>query len=305
MPRMLRQPLKRDEMKGEAETAIDIRELSRTGPGTLMGRLLRHFWHPIALATDVTPGVAEPVRAFGEDLTLYRGKSGTPHLVGGRCAHRCTLLHTGIVEEEQIRCMYHGWRYDEDGACTEIPAEKRVRPNPPRISSYPVREYGGLIFAFMGEECAPAFELPRKDVFEDDKRNILVKREIWDCNWFQQIENSMDAVHLSFAHMWGVAGQFGSSVSGGGLLPDLKYEETSSGIRQIATRPNNNVRVSDWTFPNNNHVVVPGTERNSEWAHVSVWATPIDDRRTMRYRMYSTSEQDPTKLGLVDKVAHP
>ncbi len=261
-----------------------------------MGSLLRQFWHPVALSMDLRAGEAHPLRVLSEDLTLYRGKSGAPHLIGGRCAHRCTVLHTGIVEDEQIRCMYHGWRFNAEGACTDIPAEKRVRPNPPGIEGYPVREYSGLIFAYLGAAPAPEFDLPRKDVFEDEQRSTLVKREIWDCNWFQQIENSMDAVHLGFAHMWGVAGQFGDSVSGGGLLPDLAYEETSSGIRQIATRPNGNVRISDWTFPNNNHIVVPGAKKGGAWAHVSVWATPIDDTSTMRFRLYSTEEKDPAVL---------
>lgn len=274
----------------------DESALPLTAANTLMGRLLRQFWHPVALGSDLGPGEARPLRVLSEDLTLYRGKSGAPHIIGGHCAHRCTVLHTGIVEDEQIRCMYHGWRFNAEGACTDIPAEKRARPNPPGVAGYPAREYAGLIFAYMGEAPAPEFDLPRKDVFEDAARSTLVKREIWDCNWFQQIENSMDAVHLGFAHMWGVAGQFGASVSGGGLLPDLKYEETSSGIRQIATRPNNNVRISDWTFPNNNHIVVPGATRGAAWAHVSVWATPIDDRRTMRYRLYSTDENDPAVL---------
>jgi phenylpropionate dioxygenase-like ring-hydroxylating dioxygenase large terminal subunit len=109
--------------------------LTETGPDTPMGKLLRKFWHPIALGEEVAKGKARAVRVLGEDLTLYRGDSGEPHLIGGRCAHRCTVLHTGVVQGEQIRCMYHGWRYDGTGLCTEIPAEKqpRRRPRPPSI----------------------------------------------------------------------------------------------------------------------------------------------------------------------------
>ena len=101
--------------------------LTETGPDSLMGMLLRQFWHPIALCDEVASGKARAVRVLGEDLTLYRGASGTAYLVGGRCAHRCTVLHTGVVQDEQIRCMYHGWRYDGTGLCTEIPAEKQPR----------------------------------------------------------------------------------------------------------------------------------------------------------------------------------
>ncbi|MFN3890668.1 MAG: Rieske 2Fe-2S domain-containing protein [Beijerinckiaceae bacterium] len=279
-------------MAANSSAPVTKFHLHETGRNTLMGRLLRRFWQPVALASDVGVRQARPIRIMGEDLTLYRGESGSPHLIGGRCAHRCTLLHTGLIREEQISCMYHGWRFDGSGLCTEIPAEPKPRANPIRIAGYPAREYGGLIFAYMGEGVAPEFDLPRKNAFEADDRSLFPKREYWDCNWFQQVENSMDAVHLSFAHLWGVPGQFGSSISAGGEIPALAYEETSSGIRQIATRSNGNVRISDWTFPNNNHIVVPGPDKKASWGHVSVWAVPIDDHRTMRFRIYATEKVD-------------
>jgi 5,5'-dehydrodivanillate O-demethylase len=281
--------------------------LHETGPDTLMGRLLRRFWHPIALSSDVAPGAAAPVRGMCEDLTLYRGQSGAPHLVGGACAHRCSVLHTGDVQGDEIACMYHGWRFDADGQCTLIPAEAQPRRHMPRIVAYPVHEYCGLIFAWLGPLPAPPFALPRKDVMEDPKRHVIPKREVWDCNWFQQVENSMDAVHLSFAHMWGVKGQFGMMVSGAGELPELSYEETDSGMRQTARRSNGNVRVSDWTFPDNNHILAPGPTKSSPWGHVSVWATPIDDTRTMRYRLFSLAGVTPEELEKVkrDQIYDP
>ena len=112
--------------------AIGKAHLHETGPGTLMGQLLRRFWHPVALSSDVDVGKATPLRVMSEDLTLYRGASGAPHLVGGRCAHRCSVLHTGEVEGEEIACMYHGWRFNEAGLCTLIPAETQARKNMPR-----------------------------------------------------------------------------------------------------------------------------------------------------------------------------
>lgn len=89
--------------------------LTQTAPDTEMGRLLRRFWHPVALSSDVLPGHAVPVEALGETFTLFRGESGTPYLVGGRCRHRQTLLHTGWVQGEKIRCIYHGWQFDGSG----------------------------------------------------------------------------------------------------------------------------------------------------------------------------------------------
>ena len=271
-----------------------LKLLPETGPGTLMGTLLRRFWHPIALSDEVASGRARAVRVLSEDLTLYRGESGRPHLIGGRCAHRCTVLHTGVVQREQIRCMYHGWCYDETGLCTDIPAEKEPRTRPIRIAGYPVYEYCGLVFAYLGEEPIPAFDLPRKHVLEEKGRYIIAHKSIWDCNWFQHVENSLDAVHVSFAHLWGSVGQFGALVTA--AIPELSYSETSAGIRQVAKRPNNNIRISDWTFPNNNHVVAPGPDKGDPWAHVSAWPTPVDDTHTMRFVLNAVAATDPVKI---------
>src|SRR3954449_191875 len=97
--------------------------LTQTGPRTDMGRLLRRFWQPVAVSQTLKHGRAVPLRVLGEDLTLYRGESGTAHLVAGRCAHRRTVLHTGWVQGDEIRCIYHGWKYAGTGQCTEAPAE--------------------------------------------------------------------------------------------------------------------------------------------------------------------------------------
>src|SRR5437867_11603273 len=91
---------------------LSVNDLARTGPGTPMGELLRRFWQPVAASAQVPPGWAIPIKVMSEDFTLYRGESGSPHVVAARCAHRLSLLHTGWVEGECIRCMYHGWRYD-------------------------------------------------------------------------------------------------------------------------------------------------------------------------------------------------
>lgn len=189
--------------------------------------------------------------------------------------------------------MYHGWRYDGTGQCTDMPAEKRTRPDQVKIASYPVHEYAGLVFAYMGNAPAPAFDLPRKPFLEDPDYLVIAREEIWDCNWFQQIENSLDAVHVSFVHAphWGLVSRFAEELTT--AIPELAYEETSSGIKQIATRSKDNVRVSDWTFPNNNHVISPGPKKGDPWSHTAVWGTPIDDRRTMRFYLNAIPKTDP------------
>lgn len=268
-------------VRGKAER---VKLLHETLPGTPMGKLLRKFWQPVARSSAIPKGRAMGLRILGEDLTLYRGETGKAFLVGGHCAHRGTALHTGRVERDELRCMYHGWRYDGDGRCTQIPAEKRPRTEEIRIASYGVREYAGMVFAYMGEAPAPAFDLPRKAFLEEPGCHIHVREAVWDCNWFQQVENSLDAVHVSFVHVWGKFSRYGEEIST--AIPELQYFETSAGIKQVATRPNN-VRVSDWTFPNNNHIVQPGPTKADPWNHTFVWAVPIDDTRTLRFTVYA------------------
>ena len=167
-----------------------------------------------------------------------------------------------------------------------------ARPARPRQDQNhtPVHEYAGLVFAYLGDGPAPSFELPRKDVLEDDGRILFPQEQVWDCNWFQQVENSLDATHVSFVHVWGKVSRFGEEITT--ALPELAYEETSAGIRQIATRSKNNVRVSDWTFPNNNHIVAPGPKKGDPWLDTCVWAVPVDDERTMRFTVNAVPRSD-------------
>jgi 5,5'-dehydrodivanillate O-demethylase len=209
-------------------------------------------------------------------------------LIGGKCAHRKTLLHTGWIQGEQLRCVYHGWKYDGNGQCVERPAEQDTRVPDINVGGYPVREYCGLVFAYLGEGAAPEFELPRKDVFERKDGVVYARAEKWPCHWFQQVENSLDATHVSFVHQLGVVGPFGAAVTT--AVPELSYTETDAGIEQIATRSKDNVRKSDWTFPNNNHIVVPGLTKDDPWIDIAIWMVPHDDQSTTRFIIYSTPQ---------------
>jgi 5,5'-dehydrodivanillate O-demethylase len=281
-------------MDGHSTAADRYARLTQSAPGTEMGRLLRRFWHPVAPADTLKIGSAQAIRIMGEDLTLYRGESGRAYLVAARCAHRGTELHTGWVQGEDIRCIYHGWKYDGRGQCTEAPAEGPETAAKIRIAGYPVREYSGLVFAYMGEGAPPDFDLPRKDAYEASDAAIYARAQIWPCNWFQQVENSMDAVHVSFVHHAGFAGPFGQAVTQ--AIPKLDYAETESGIRQTATRGLGNVRLSDWTFPNCNHIITPGRRPDEPWIHRGVWNVPVDDTHVKKFSTYVvTSRGDEEK----------
>src|SRR6266545_4755876 len=118
----------------------DNADFDHTGPGTLAGRYLRLFWQPVFVAEDLKPGRPLPIRIMDEEFTLYRGESGACHLVAPRCIHRGTLLSTGWVEGDCIRCFYHGWKYDGAGQCVEQPAEDAGFASKVRIRGYPTEE---------------------------------------------------------------------------------------------------------------------------------------------------------------------
>src|ERR1700722_18617076 len=143
-----------------------LSHLAQTAADTPMGTLLRRFWQPVAVSRQLVAGKALPLKILGEELTLYRGVSGQPCVIGARCAHRRTLLHTGWVEGEEIRCIYHGWCYDGSGQCTARPAEGDHGVPPVKIAGYPVHEYAGMVFAWFDASPAPEFDLPCKDAFE-------------------------------------------------------------------------------------------------------------------------------------------
>lgn len=181
-------------------TQSENERLTRVGPGTPMGDLLRRYWQPIAPAAVLEENPVRRVRILGEDLVLYRDRSGGLGLVGPRCAHRLVDLRFGIPEDHGLRCPYHGWCYDDAGRCIETPLESshsRLKDRI-RIPAYPVEELGGLVFAYLGPEPAPL--LPRWDflVWPNMLRQIGIT--VIPCNWLQCHENSVDPMHNRYLH---------------------------------------------------------------------------------------------------------
>lgn len=176
--------------------------LTEVGAGTPGGELLRRYWYPIAPTVDLEREPVLPVRLLGENLVLFRTERGRMGLVQERCPHRSASLVYGIPDADGLRCAYHGWCFDETGACTSVPYDDETGSttfkDSVRIQSYPVQELGGLIFAYLGPEPAPL--LPRWDllVLEDKVRQIQVTHI--PCNWLQCQENSLDPVHFEWLH---------------------------------------------------------------------------------------------------------
>ncbi len=173
--------------------------LTRVGPGTPCGELMRRYWIPIGPYSQLRENPVRKVRFLGEDLVLYRDRSGTLGLIGDRCLHRRVDLQYGIPDECGLRCPYHGWLYDETGTCTERPLEADPkRPIQRKLPGYPVRELGGLIFAYMGPLPEPA--LPRWDLYVEPNAIRQIAVNTLDCNWLQCHENTGDPTHSAWLH---------------------------------------------------------------------------------------------------------
>jgi 5,5'-dehydrodivanillate O-demethylase len=182
-------------------TAEENELLTRVGPGTPAGELLRRYWYPVAFAMDLTPErPTQFVRLLGEDLVLFLDRSGRVGLLADHCAHRGASLCYGRVEERGISCAYHGWLYDTGGNVLETPPERNdAILKHVKQTAYPVQRYLGLYWAYLGPLPAPV--IPKYDVWErkDGTRHMYIRGEL-DCNWFQTMENSVDPAHLQILH---------------------------------------------------------------------------------------------------------
>ena len=229
--------------------------LTRVGPGTPCGELLRRYWHPVGYSSELSKaGETRKVRVLGEDLVLARTEGGDVLLVQERCPHRGASLLYGFVEGEQIRCAYHGWLYNSAGECVERPfeSEKANRVCRKMIQSYATHEAGGLIFAYMGPEAdKPAF--PNWDILvrRDGIRHFEVQDDL-ACNWFQVQENAVDVTHTFythskyFAHLGMADGsgfgkpfkKFGFQQFDWGILKSWDYEGPGRGFGNLMVFPN-------------------------------------------------------------------
>ncbi len=242
--------------------------LTRVGPNTPMGELMRRYWQPIAAAVELDDNPVKPVKLLGESLILYRDRKGTLGLIGDTCPHRRISLAYGIPEEGGLRCAYHGWMFSETGQCVEMPAEApdSTFPSRVKITGYPVQEISGLIFAYLGPEPTPL--LPRWDLFVWD--NVLrdIGSTVVPCNWLQIMENSLDPTHVEWLH-----GRFSNYVLERLGRDDLKREffrvgEGTSGVEGQITNNFDHEKIGFDEFQHGiikRRVVAGRTEEHPDW----------------------------------------
>jgi 5,5'-dehydrodivanillate O-demethylase len=242
----------------------------QTGPGTLSGRYLRSFWQPIFHSDDLPLGRTKPVKIMGSDYALYRGQDGKPHLVDPFCPHRGARMSIGIVEGSELRCFYHGWKFDARGRCTEQPAEPQSFCEKVSIGSYSCRDYLGLVFAFLGEGAPPAF--PRYPNFEDLEGFLECDSYIRDCNYFNNLENAGDLTHSGFVHR-NNPGSFDGLASS----PLITASESRWGLTVTAQWPDRKQQ-SQIGMPNIfHHKAQPTDPTIAIFREFMAWWVPIDD----------------------------
>ncbi len=180
--------------------------LCRVGPGTPMGDLFRQYWLPAVRSDELEGPDSPPLRVMllGEKLIAYRATSGNVGLVADACPHRGASMFFGRNEEEGLRCVYHGWKFDSTGSCVDMPSEPAESnfKNKVRIRAYPTRERNGIIWAYMGPRSAdnlpPLPDIEANLLNKDPKKIKVIARP---NNWMQGIEGEMDTIHFVFLHM--------------------------------------------------------------------------------------------------------
>ena len=238
------------------------------------------FWQPVFCSHELPPARALPIRILGEDLTLYRGEGGSAHVIGFRCAHRKTQLSIGQVEGDCLRCFYHGWKYDGSGQCVEQPAEPKPFSEKIRIPGYPVNEYLGLIFVYLGKGKPPP--LPRYPKLESREMSLDPVRLDRICNYFNNIDNSLDNAHVRFVHGRHRETARDEIVKGD---PVISVEESEWGIRRFVKYPDGKAITAYCGMPNINYLNGQVVDAEIKRADLLIFKVPVDDENHIHFEV--------------------
>jgi phthalate 4,5-dioxygenase len=264
--------------------------LTRVGPGTGMGELLRRFWQPFALSTEVPDADSDPIRVrlLGEDLVAFRDSSGQVGLLANNCPHRGASLFFGRNEEHGLRCVYHGWKFDLTGTCVDMPNEPAESDfkHKVRATAYPVQERGDVLWAYLG----PAEDMPSPPELEWTRvpaSHRMVTKRIQACSFLQNVEGEVDSSHVSFLHSKGPAAASAGIEDLRSTLPNYMDRDRAPrffvlpteyglriGARRDAEADSFYWRITQFLMPTYTMIPVPVGFPVSFTA-----ATPIDDER--------------------------
>jgi len=292
--------------------------ITRIGPGTPCGQLMRQYWQPVALLDEFNPALdanmavrpVKAVRLLGQDLVLFKNAQGEFGLLDRDCPHRGADLSFGRNEGDGLRCPFHGWKFDVHGQCTETPAEptgstlcQRVRQR-----SYPLAERSGVLFAWLGDEGQTPPPLPAIDALSAPGTHTFAFKGLWRCNWLQAFEVGVDPAHASFLHRFffdeSLDNTYGRQFRGASAgdvdgermpmtrvmrefaQPDIQVEPQPWGMRLTALRRMSealtHVRVTNAIFPHT--FVIP----LSETMTITQMHVPVDDTNTYWYAFFTS-----------------
>jgi phenylpropionate dioxygenase-like ring-hydroxylating dioxygenase large terminal subunit len=278
--------------------------MTRIGPGTPAGNLLRRYWQPVALVDEMQgERPVKAVRILGENFVLFRNQAQYG-LVERHCAHRGADLAYGRLEDGGLRCSFHGWLYDVTGQCIDTPAEpegSRLCEHI-RLRACPVVEKSGVLFAYLGAGEPPAF--PHFDCFVAPSAYTFAFKGYWDCNWLQALEVGIDPSHASWLHKFfededpasSYGKQFRGTPSDSAMpiskvlreydRPEIRVERTAYGMRLHTLRrlsdAHTHIRVTNVLFPQ--AFVIP---MNAEMT-ISQWHVPVDDGGCYWYAIFTS-----------------
>lgn len=259
-------------------TAEQNERLTRVGPGTPMGNLLRRYWHPIAAEAELLAEPVKPVRILGEDLVLYRTIEGRFGLIEPHCPHRRAGMVNGYAEEGGIRCSYHGWKFDLDGQCVEAPFEDlssgstRFRDQICALA-YRAEARFGLVWAYLGP--APAPLIPTWEPFTYENCFTQIVQHVVECNWLQCQENSIDPVHFEWLHDNWHAGRSGHPERYAAKHATLGFDEWEHGFMYRRLHEGEDETSDSWR--NGRLCIMPNLFAPLHFE----WRVPIDDHRTL------------------------
>jgi phenylpropionate dioxygenase-like ring-hydroxylating dioxygenase large terminal subunit len=264
----------------------DNETLTRVGPGTAMGELMRSYWIPALLSAEIADRDGPPVRVrlLGEDLVAFRDTEGKVGLLGEQCPHRSASLALGVNEQGGLRCIYHGWKYATDGQCLDIPTEpegsglcKRVK-----AKAYPVHEAGGMVWTYMGKpDRQPVF--PDFEWFKLPREQCAAFKILGECNYAQLVEGAIDTVHAGVLHRRGSwSGDVQGQIWESNFRAKLEVEHTAYGFRYAGIRKtgenSTNVRVTAVVYPTT--TMIPSEGGVSKTRRLVNAFIPRDDEST-------------------------
>ncbi len=281
-------------------TREENERITRVGPGTPMGNVLRRYWQPAALSEELPESDGAPIRVrlLSEDLIAFRDTAGKVGLVGAYCPHRRAPLYFGRNEDCGIRCVYHGWKFDRDGKCVDMPSEppESLFKDKVKLENYPTWEAGGIVWAYLGPGAEPA--PPDYELLRAPETHRFVSKTYEECNWLQALEGGLDTAHISFLHNQAIEDKARPRTSD--TAPRLEVERTPYGYRYAGIRAFGNrqyVRAYHYIMPAQQCrgfvIGFNGQRQEIPTLHGHIWV-PIDDTNTWVFNwIYSYDPQIP------------